>query len=386
MTAAALVLFGFAAALGAWSYLVYPVLLARMARSAGPAAPPPASSAGGPPPSVDVLVSAADEEAVIGARVENLLAQEADGPYRVVIGCDGSGDTTAARAREAGGGGADRMVTVTEFPSRRGKASVLNDLVSASDADVLVFTDANTRFDPDAVRELSRAVRTEGVGAACGRLVLESAPGRPTPEGEFWDRETKLKEREGRLGTCLGANGAIYAARRAMVRRLPPDTTSMDDFLIPLGVLERGASVVFVPFAVAREGAARSVRAEAGRRFRIGVGAGQVLRRERWLWNAAKRPRLAFIFFSRKTARWLAPVAALAGAAAAVWSPTLFPAGIAFWLLAGLAAIAARSGVPARGLAGRLYYFGVINLSLACGVVAGLVGYRRPVWKPVARA
>ena len=37
------------------------------------------------------------------------------------------------------------------------------------------------------------------------------------------------------------------------------------------------------------------------------------------------------------------------------------------------------------GRPGRLYYFGVINLALAAGVVAGLAGYRRPAWKRTAR-
>ncbi|MEO8431995.1 MAG: glycosyltransferase [Acidobacteriota bacterium] len=381
MTTAAFALLAVSLLLAAWSYFVYPPLVRRLAaRMPGL---PRSSTPDGAPPSVEVLVSAAEEEGVIADRVRDLLAQDAPGPYRISIGCDGSRDATASRAREAGG---DR-VEVVRFQGRRGKAAVLNDLVAASRADILVFTDANTRFEAGVVTELCRALADPLAGAACGRLVLERGDGaQETPESEFWDRETATKEAEGRLGVCLGANGAIYAARRVLVPRLPPDTTSMDDFLIPVGVAHRGAAVVFAPAAVAREAAARDLRAEASRRFRIGVGAGQVLRRERWLWNARRRPRLALAFFSRKAARWLAPVTFLLAALAGLASAPLRPASAGVLALAAIAAASLRLRLPLRGIAGRLYYFAVINLVLAAGVAAGLCGYRRPAWKSVARA
>jgi len=364
-------------ALAVWSYLAYPPLLRRLAarRSARDEIAPRAPV--GPPPSVEVLVAASDEEAVIADRVRNLLAQAVPGPLRVSIGCDGSADATAARAREVG----DPRAAVTEFPERRGKASVLNDLVAASRADVLVFTDANTRFEPGAIDALCRAAAPGDVGAACGMLILEASDDE-TPETQFWDRETEMKELEGRLGLCLGANGAIYAAKRRLVAPLPADTTSMDDFLIPLGVLRRGARVVFTRDAVAREAAARNAFAEMSRRFRIGVGAGQVLRRELWVWNVRRRPFLALIFFSRKAARWLAPLLVLASAVVALGSPALRWVGAAVLLFSLLLwRFPFRLG-RAHGLGVRPYYFAVINLSLACGVAAGLVGYSRAAWKP----
>jgi len=363
--------------LAGWSYLVYPPLVRRLAARAAARVP-----AGGGAPSVEVVISAADEEKVIGARIENLLAQEAPGPMTISVGCDGSADGTAAAARAAGG---DR-VRVVEFPARRGKASVLNDLVRASSADLVVFTDANTAFEPGAVRALAAACAAPDVGAACGRLRFETPAGaRGTPEALYWDRETALKEAEGALGVCLGANGGIYAARRELVEPLPPDTTSMDDFLVPVRVARRGRRVVFAGDAVAREDAARDAGAEASRRFRIGIGAGQVLRRERWLWLARSRPHLTLAFLSRKAARWLAPLAALAAAVAALGSPALRPAGGAALAAAALL-LAGAKRAPHRGLAGRLYYFGVINVALALGVAAGLAGYARPVWTRTARS
>jgi cellulose synthase/poly-beta-1,6-N-acetylglucosamine synthase-like glycosyltransferase len=376
----------------AWSYLVYPIWIRR--RAAGAAAPPDAPS-GIQEASVEVILAAADEEAVIGARVKNLLAQA--GVSRIAIGCDGSADATAARAREAAGsqsGGARRPpnppaanVRVVEFPQRRGKAAVLNDLMRDSTAELLVFTDANTRFDPGAVAELARVCAAPGVGAACGRLVFERGAGsRETPESDFWDRETRLKEAEGRLGVCLGANGAIYAVRRDLATELPRDTTSMDDFLIPVRVARAGWRVEFAGDAVAREDAARDVASEASRRFRIGIGAAQVLRRELWLLDAAAHPTLTLAYLSRKAARWLAPLVALLAALAALASPATRIWGAAAIALVALlvGGLALRPGL--RGLGGKLYYFAVLNAVLAFGLAAGLLGYSRPVWTRTARS
>ena len=369
-----------AVGLAVWSYVLYPPFIRRLAGRSGPVAPPlvrDASLAKASDQSVEVIVSAADEEAVIADRVRDLLAQQVAGRYTITIGCDGSRDRTEQLAREA----LDGRGRVVAFPSRRGKASVLNGLIASSEADVLVFTDANTRFDPGAVASLARALADPSVGAACGRLLFEPVQGAGTPESAFWDRETSLKEAEGRLGVCLGANGAIYAARRVAVEPLPPDT-SMDDFLIPARIARRGLRVVFAGDAVAREATTDDVRAEMPRRFRIGVGAGRVLRRETWLYAAWRRPRLSLAFLSRKVARWLAPVFGLAAAAAGLGAAPLSPWCAAALALAAVCLLAARARPRLSGLPGRFYYFVVMNLAVSAGVIAGLFGYSRAAWKP----
>ena len=378
MTAAVAILAFVALALLVWSYAGYPVLIARLARkSSVPAPAPPAS-----PPPVEVIVAAFDEEAGIGRRVANVLAQEYPGDLSLALGCDGCTDGTAERARTAAAN--DPRVRVTEFEARRGKASVVNDLVRESRAEILVFTDANSEFRPDAVARLAQRFSDPAVGAVCGRLELLPPSGTATPETEFWDRESVLKEWEGRLGVCLGANGAIYAARRELVLPLP-DGAVLDDFRTAARIARDGRQVVFAGDAVAREVLPSDVSAEASRRFRIGIGAGEVLRQESWLWNFRSRPLLALAFFSRKAARWLAPVVAFGALLCALGVPDLRRGAIA--VLAALAILAAsvRLRLRPRGWPGRLYYFGVINLALAAGVIAGLAGYRRPAWKRTPR-
>jgi cellulose synthase/poly-beta-1,6-N-acetylglucosamine synthase-like glycosyltransferase len=376
MTALSLALLGIAVMLLAWSYVVYPALVLRLAHRA-PLRPIVAV----PSPSADVLVSAYDEEASIEPRVANLVVQQYAGSLSVSVGCDGCRDWTAVRARDAARrSSAEGRVHVAEFAERRGKAAVLNELVRRSHSEILVFTDANSTFAPDAVARLVERFADPAVGAVCGRLILEPADGRPaSPETEFWDRETRLKEAEGILGVCLGANGAIYAVRRALVKPLP-EGSALDDFLIPARVAAEGHRVEFARDAVARERVATDVAAEASRRLRIGIGAGEVLLRERGLLDFRRRPRLAFAFVSRKVARWLAPVVGFAAIATALFSPALRPFALGVAAMLGLlaASLSLRPRLP--GWPGRLYYFGVMNLALAAGVVAGLAGYRRPAW------
>jgi len=378
LTAAAAAFAAVAVALLLWSWVGYPILIARLARRA-----PFSVGASGATPSVDVLVAAFDEEAVIGRRVANVLGQEYAGSLSLSLGCDGCRDATAERARAAAG--ADPRVRVTEFAERRGKASVVNDLVRQSEAEILVFTDANSEFCADAVARLVERFADPGVGAVCGRLELVPASGSgPTPETEFWERESRLKEAEGRLGVCLGANGAIYAARRELVAPLPEGAV-LDDFRLAAQIARDGRKVLFAGDAVARETAPTDVAAEARRRFRIGIGAGEVLRTDSWLWDFRRRPLLALAFVSRKAARWLAPIAAVAALLCALAVPALRPAAAAAVAAFALLAVWVQVRPHSAGWAARLYYFGVINLALADGVIAGLAGYRRPAWQRTPR-
>ena len=178
---------------------------------------------------------------------------------------------------------------------------------------------------------------------------------------------------------CLGANGAIYAARRASIEALArPDTTSMDDFLIPARIARRGRAGRLRGGRRGPRETGRDVAAEVSRRFRIGVGAGQVLRRETWLFDLRRHGRSRVVFLSRKAARWLAPVlslgrlvvAALGDGGCVRREPSCWRAAALLML-----SVAARPRV-ARGLPGQALYFCVINIALAAGVVAGLAGYR----------
>jgi hypothetical protein len=144
------------------------------------------------------------------------------------------------------------------------------------------------------------------VGVVCGKLVLTDSSSCRNVDGLYWRYETFLKKCEGRIGGLLGANGAIYAMRRAFYCPVP-DNTIVDDLVIPLSAkLRHRFRIIYDLTAVACEESAPSIRQEFQRRVRIGSGDFQSLA---ILWPLLN-PRhgwTAFTFACHKLLRWLSP-------------------------------------------------------------------------------
>ncbi len=254
-------------------------------------------------PMLSLLIAAHNEEAVIDERLRNALALDypAD-KLEIVVACDGCRDATAAIVRCY----ASRGVRLLECPQRRGKATALNEAFAVLSGDIVMLSDANTNTKATAARQLVRWFRDPSVGAVCGRLVLINPGTGRNVDSLYWKYETFLKRCEGRLGTLLGANGAIYAIRRELFQPIPANTI-LDDMVIPLlARLRTGCAIIYDPRAVAYEETPADVRDEFRRRSRIGAGGFQSL----GLLGKLLDPRrgwIAFTFFSHKVLRWLCP-------------------------------------------------------------------------------
>ncbi len=291
-----------------YSYAIYPIAIAALARCFGAAGSAPPDPPAGGWPSASLVLAAFNEESVLAARLENALATDyPPDRFEVVVGSDGSTDRTAEVAR----GFADRGVRLVEFPGRRGKAAVLNDIIPALEAEIVLLSDANTLVEPDAARRLIRWFARAEIGSVCGRLELIDPATGANADGIYWRYENFLKRHEARLGALLGANGAIYAIRRRSYAPIPPGLI-IDDFAIPLlSGLRGGGSIAYEPAAVAREESAPDLAAEFRRRGRIGAGGFQSLA---LLWPLLdpRRGWVALAFFSHKLLRWLCPFFLLA--------------------------------------------------------------------------
>src|ERR1700716_3762102 len=147
MTALAIV-FWVAAALLVYAQVGYGLLLALFGAFA-PAkrrTTPRAAAAG--LPRTSVIVAAYAEERVIAERVANLRALDYPRErLELIVVCDGSPDSTARRAREAG---AD---VVLELP-RGGKIRAQDGGVQRALGEIVAFSDANVSWDATALREL----------------------------------------------------------------------------------------------------------------------------------------------------------------------------------------------------------------------------------------
>ncbi len=336
-------------------------------------------------PEVSVIVSAYNEGQVIAERMRNLL--DIDYPrdrLEVLVGSDGSTDRTCAIVQEYEPQG----IRLIAFEQRRGKASVLNDLVAKARGEIAVLTDANAFFHPEAVRELVRGLwRHPSACAVVGRLGLQSDAATGNLDARYWRYETWLKTLESNLGTVLGANGAIYAFHRERYRPLPGGAI-VDDFLIPMFMrLHAGGEVIFVPTARAYETSPAQVRDEFRRRMRIGAGDLQALL---WTWPLLLpwRGMVALSYFSHKVLRWLGPWLMLTSFVASLgllghplfrW---LFFGQLGFYGLGLIAALAPLLRLAASGAR----YFIALNVALLLGFVRFTLGAQRPFWSTAPRA
>ena len=372
------------ASLGAiiYSYLFYPLLVALIVRVVGKRA---TSSDDAYLPSVSVVVSLYNEEAVLPEKLRNLDALEyPTDRIRFLLGSDGSTDRTnellAAWKTPAG-----RVVC---FPRRRGKGPTLNDLMAEATGEVVVFSDANTLFEPGTVRRLVCRLADPAVGAVCGELILKAEENDTGGIGEtsYWSYENWLKRMESDFDTLLGATGGVYAIRRSLYVPLPPGKSVTDDFLIPLKIVMQGFRVIYARDAVAFERTSGSMRGEFRRKARIGAQNFSVIGEIAPLLSPAAG-FTAFALWSHKIIRWCVPFLAIAAfLATACLAPVsafygwMFALELGFLLLGG-AGFAADRWKLDIGSAGLPYYILAMNLALLVGFFRFLARRQDATWE-----
>ena len=214
-------------------------------------------------PEVDLVIAAHDEAESIAARIENALTLDYPRErLHVWIASDGSQDDTVAIARRY----AEQGVRVLDLP-RGGKAAALVSAVEAGSAEILAFSDANSDWQPDALRALVRSFADPAVGGVAGDQRYVEGTEEAAGERSYWSFDRLLKRWQSRAGNAISATGAIHAIRRELFEAPPADAT--DDFMISTGVIARGRRLVFEEDAVALEPPAPATGSEYRRKVRI---------------------------------------------------------------------------------------------------------------------
>ena len=220
-------------------------------------------------PRVSVVISVFNEANTVPGKIKNL--QQIKYPntsIEFLFGLDGSTDTTVELLKQS----KEPRLRVLSFKERRGKAAVLNDLIKDATGDIIVFTDANSEFEPQTVNMLVRHFQDSSIGAVSGHLILRSQKEQQTTgEHSYWAFENKLKALESTTCSLLGATGGVYAIKKTLFTPLPYRVSIADDFLIPINILQQGYRCVFEPNAIAYEELESSILGEYRRKARIGA-------------------------------------------------------------------------------------------------------------------
>ena len=332
-----------------------------------------------------MVLAARNEAASIGPRLENLAALDYPADrLQVIVASDGSDDATIERARAVAG----ERVTILDL-ERVGKAAALDAAVALATGDVVVFTDANTAFAPDAIRAIVRPLADPTVGGVAGNQVYLPALMSPEAVGErgYWDLDRVLKRAESAAGSTVSATGAIYALRRPLVPSILAGVT--DDFYTSTAVIDRGYRLVFAEDAIAYEPPAASSRDEYRRKVRIMSRGFRGVLARRALLDPRRTGFYAAQLAWHKLLRRLMAVPLLVLAVTSLsliragrWYALAAVAQLAAYGAAALGTFAPRSALGRHKVAALAAFFVMVNTAALDAALGVLRGRRIDRWDP----
>ncbi len=342
-------------------------------------------------PRVTLMIAAYNEKDYAVDKAKNSL--ELDYPkdkLDIVFVTDGSDDGTPDILNEVEG------ITVYHKPERAGKIAAMNRGMKLIDTPIVVFTDANTMLNKEALREIINHYQDPKVGCVAGEKRIQSkekdsASG--AGEGIYWKYESTLKRWDFELYSAVGAAGELFSVRTELHREMERDTL-LDDFVMSLRIAEEGYKIAYEPNAYATESASASVSEEMKRKIRICAGGIQSIVRLKSLLNPFKHGILSFQYVSHRVLRWtITPLALL----------LIIPLNIILMMnIGGLYTLIlyAQALFYAMALIGWYlenrqikvkilfipFYFFIMNLSVYLGFARYLKGQQSVLWERAKRA
>jgi cellulose synthase/poly-beta-1,6-N-acetylglucosamine synthase-like glycosyltransferase len=365
-----------AALLAIHPFVTYPASLMILRRWCRPLAPLP--GAPGVPPRVALCFCAYNEAGVIADKVANLRQLRARLPG-LAIHCyvDGATDGTDRVL----GDHAD-LLRLTVGAERRGKTFGMNTLVAQTDADIVIFTDANVMVPPEGIPRLLEYFDDPAVGCVCGHLIYVNPDESETSRNGalYWRLEEYTKRLESETGSVVGADGSLFAIRRALHQPVPE--TIIDDMFVSLTILCAGHRVVSAADVLSFERAATSARDEFRRKTRIACQAFNV---HRLLWPQLRKlpPLTLYKYVSHRLVRWFSiyfiGLAGLASFGVLALLTGGANAGLLSLAFIAAVAVAHRLGV---GRVRQACDILLAMLGVGIGIVRSVRGERFTVWSP----
>lgn len=291
-----------------YSYLGYGILLYVMVKIKKTFLSDPIINIGYTP-EVTLVVPCFNEAEYIEEKIRNSFALNyPKEKLQLIFISDGSDDDTALRVQKY-----PEILSLHE-PERNGKAAAMNRAMAFVKSPIVVFCDANTDLNPQAIYELVKHYANPKVGAVTGekRIITkdkENASG--AGEGIYWKYESFLKQLDSDFYTIVGAAGELMSYRTSLYKELPKDTL-LDDLMQSMQIAVEGYQVVYEKKAWASETASANVGEELKRKVRIAAGVFQSMGRLPKAFNLFGNFKVSFLFISHKVIRWtFAPLALL---------------------------------------------------------------------------
>jgi cellulose synthase/poly-beta-1,6-N-acetylglucosamine synthase-like glycosyltransferase len=339
-------------------------------------------------PTVTVLITAYNEERDIKEKIENTLSLDyPKDKLQVIVASDGSTDLTdeiVKRYEEKG-------VILFRQEGRVGKTETQNNAVKRAGGEIVLFSDATTVYQANALRLLLRHFADRTVGCVAGKLVYlddrDSGVGKGAKS--YWNYETLIKQSESKACSLIGASGCMYAVRRAAYESMYPEACS--DFLICTVVRRKGLRSIYEAEAICFENTNHRSEKEFQMRVRVISQTFTDLWRNRDMMNPLNSGFYAVQLISHKVLRYAVPAFLLLVFLSTIvlsTSSTVFQvilvAQVLFYMAAALGWVLLTYG-PKTNLGPLVipFYFVLGNLAAAAGFLKFLSGERFAQWEPI---
>jgi poly-beta-1,6-N-acetyl-D-glucosamine synthase len=342
-------------------------------------------------PEVTLVIPCYNEKEVLATKVENSF--QLDYPknkLHIIFITDGSTDGSEIFLKTFAG------ITNLHSEKREGKAMAENRSMQFVKTPFVIFCDANTQLNKEAVRKMIRHYQDSTVGAVAGekRIVSNSKDSASAAgEGIYWKYESLLKRLDSELHSTIGGAGELISIRCSLYSNLEPDTI-LDDFMQSMRIALNGYKVAYEPNAFAEETASVNVNEEIKRKIRISAGAWQSMFRLGKAFNPFHDFGLTFMFVSHKVLRWtLAPIFLLLVMPANIflsineggWYTVFIYLQLAFYVLAFLGWVVENYQIRIKILF-IPYYFFMTNLCMFLGFWRFAQGKQSVKWERVERS
>lgn len=341
-------------------------------------------------PTCTLIVAAYNEEDFITEKIKNTLALNyPEEKISFLFITDGSTDKTAEIISRY------PAIKLMHSVNRLGKIAAVQRAVAAVTTEVMVFTDANTFLNADALVKLCCHYADPEVGAVAGekRVHIDDKSDATAGEGFYWKYESKLKTWDSELNSVVGAAGELFSVKTALYESVHPNAI-IDDFMISMLIAKKGYRIVYEPEAYATETSSANIKEELKRKIRIAAGGLQSIIWLKSLLLPFKQPLLSFQYISHRVLRWtvvpfLMIIALILNILIVAKTHLLlyqliFVAQIMFYVAAFLGWLLEKQQIKIKALF-IPYYFGVMNYAVIAGIFRYLFGEQSAAWEKSKR-
>ena len=172
-------------------------------------------------PSLTLIVAAYNEASVIEEKIKNTLALiYPKDKSQIIFVTDGSTDNTPTIIANY------PQIQLLHKDGRSGKINAVHRAMEEVKTEIVVFTDANTFLNENALLRIAKHYADPKVGAVSGekRVAIEANADATAGEGFYWKYESALKKWDAELYSVVGAAGELFSIRTNLYVAVEPDT------------------------------------------------------------------------------------------------------------------------------------------------------------------